>query len=312
MSLLASAQSGSPSSRIRELEQLVAKQQEQIERMRKAKLVLPSKKQTKAKGKAFTRVFIPDTHGAHIDEQAAAALLADLEILNPTEVIYLGDHIDCGGFLAQHHVLGTVPETEVSFEDDVTAANTFLDEVEKRTPNATKQFIEGNHEARIEKFIIKACLGNPRNSKYWRQSFGPEIVLSLAERKIRFIKRTEQYDGMSIRGTIDLGHCLARHGKRAGAMAAHRTVAQFGCNIAFAHCHRVLTASKETHKGIAYAWCFGCLCKLQPLWMDTDPTDWAHAYGVQFGTVDGGFLTIQVPIIAGRSFLSAMAEQIQF
>lgn len=300
-----------PSARIQELEALVERQQQQIERMRAAKFTLPTGHQKQSKGKAFLRVFIPDTHGSHIDKAAAKAFLSDLELLKPAQVIFMGDHLDCGGFLAQHHVLGTVPETETCFEDDVAAGNWFLDEVEKRTPGAKKKFIEGNHEARIEKWIVKATLGNPRNGQYFRRMFGPETVLSLESRGIDFIKRTKCYDGLKVPGTIDLGDCLARHGKNCGSTAAQREITRFGCNVAIAHTHRMLMASKETARGVAYGWCFGCLCGLQPLWYDTDPTDWAHGYGVQVVKPGAGFLTLQVPIIAGRSFLGPLATELR-
>jgi len=62
----------------------------------------------------IVRVLIPDTHGAKIDRAAVSALLADLKTLAPHEIIFLGDHVDCGGFLAQHHVMGYVAETAYS------------------------------------------------------------------------------------------------------------------------------------------------------------------------------------------------------
>lgn len=311
MNLKGAAKKLSPAARIQELEAIVERQQSQIERMRSAKFVLPTGKYKAERGKAFTRVIIPDTHGAHIDPAAAKAFLNDLELLKPTRVVYMGDHLDCGGFLAQHHVLGVVAETEVTFEDDEQAANTFLDAVEKRTPNSQKDYIEGNHESRIEKWIIKATLGHPSNAKYFRNSFGPETVLGLEKRGIRFVKRSLTYDGLKTPGTIDLGDCLARHGRHCGSTACQRTVSQFGCNVAIAHTHRMLMASKETSRGIAYSWCFGCLCKLQPLYYDTDPTDWAHGYGIQVVKPGSGFITLHVPIIDGRSYLEPLASELR-
>ncbi len=311
MSLKDAAKKLTPAARIKELELLVERQQVQIERMRSARFVLPTGKVSLGKGKAFTRVFVPDTHGAHIDPQAAKAFLGDLEILRPAEVIFMGDHLDCGGFLAQHHVIGTVPETEVTHEQDVAAGNVFLDSVEKRTAGASKQYIEGNHEARMEKWIIKATLGKPDVAKALRKLYGPDTVLSLEKRGIRFIERSKTYDGLKIPGTIDLDGCLARHGKHCGTTAAQRTVSQFGCNVAIAHTHRMLMASKETSRGIAYCWCFGCLCKLQPLYYDTDPTDWAHGYGIQVVKPGSGFITLQVPIIDGKSFLAPLASELR-
>ena len=59
----------------------------------------------------------------------------------------MGDHLDCDGFLAQHHVWGFVAETEYTFEDDV-AANVMLDSVQKICPKAKLTYLSGitNHE----------------------------------------------------------------------------------------------------------------------------------------------------------------------
>lgn len=299
----------SPETRIRELEALVEKQQQQLEKARAAKFVLPTGRQKPSKtNERFTRVIVPDSHGCYIDKEAAAAFLSDLEILRPAEILMLGDHLDCGAFLSENMVLGTVPETDATFEDDVKATNVFLDEIQKRVPGASITYIEGNHEARIERQIIKWSKGNASVAKSIRKVYGPELVLELDKRCIRFIKRSERYDGLSMRGTIDIGNCLARHGKKCGKHAAQATVEQFGCNVVFAHTHRVQVASKATPRGVAYGWSFGCLAQLIPLYYDTDPTDWAHGYGIQAVNPDSGFLTLQVPIIGGKSYLRVLAE----
>lgn len=299
-------------SRIKELEKQVELQQDRIERMRSAKFTLPSGKFASRKGESEIEILIPDTHGEHINKAAARAFLNDLDILpNVKRVVYLGDHLDCGGFLAQHHVIGTVPETEACFEEDERAANIFLDEVTKRCPNARTDYIEGNHEARIEKFIVKATLGNPRNGSWMRKMFSPERVLHLEERGIRFVRRSQCYDGLKIPGTIDLDGMLARHGKNCGSTACQREVSRFGCNVAIAHTHRMLLASKETYRGMAYSWCFGCLCNLQPLYYDTDPTDWAHGYGIRIRKPGYGFIVLQIPIMDGRSYLEPLISVVQ-
>lgn len=297
--------------RIKELEQQVERLSERIDRMRAAKFYLPIGSRRKSKGKPFTRVLIPDSHGDHIDKEATAAFLQDLDILRPSEVVMLGDHLDCGAFLSEAHTMGVVPETECTFEQDVEAANWFLNEIEKRTTGAQKTYIEGNHEARIEREIIKWAKGNASKSKMIRKQFGPEVVLGLEQRGVRFIKRSERYDGLSARGTIDLGDCLARHGKRCGKNAAQRTVEQFGCNVIFAHTHRMQLASKMTARGVAYAWSFGCLSQLIPHYYDTDTTDWVHGYGIQVVSPDSGFITLQVPIINGRSYLAPLASELK-
>lgn len=311
MGLIDKVKKSSPEARIRELEKQVEVQQEKIERMRKAKkFTLPSLRNRKSDGDGFVRVIIPDTHGSFIDKKAFAAFLADLEILRPSHVVHLGDALDCAGFLALHHTLGFVAQADYTFEDDCNATNAMLDEVQKRVYGQF-DLIEGNHEARIDKEILKWTIRSPRDAAYFQRMWGVEQHLHTKERGIRFIRRGQCYDGLKIPGTIDLGDCLGRHGTAVGRNAAQRTVDDFSTNVVFGHTHRMAMATKTTAKRVCCAWSFGCLCKLQPLYCDTNITGWSHGYGVQIVRKGSGFLTLQIPIIHGKSFLGPLAKELR-
>jgi hypothetical protein len=288
---------------ITRLEKLVEKQHEQIERYRKAKFTLPAGGKRRRDGKSFLRVIIPDSHGAHIDREAAAAMLGDLEELKPAEIVLIGDHLDASGFLAQHQTLSFVPETEYTFEDDVKAANTLLDEIQKRAPGAEIWQIEGNHEVRIERWIIKQTLANNIDAKYLRRMFGPEVVMNLESRGINYVKTDRHYHGLAKRGTIKLGKCLFHHGYRHGVNAARETLSDLGTNVVCGHTHRIDSCIKETADCWIGAWIFGCLCQLHPLYYHSRPTNWAHGYGLQIVQPDGEFMSIAVPIVQGKSLL---------
>jgi hypothetical protein len=94
----------------------------------------------------FVRVIANDVHGQMMDRPAVEAFLRDLKAWDADEIVLNGDVIECGGFLAQHHVLGYVAQTAYSFQEDIAAANWFLDEVQKAAPRAHIHFIEGNHD----------------------------------------------------------------------------------------------------------------------------------------------------------------------
>ena len=121
---------------------------EKLERERNAgrSVKVPTKGRKRGSKRATLRVFVPDSHGASVDVGAQQAFLNDLEFLNPDEFIWIGDHLDCGGFLAQHHTLGYVPETAYTHEEDIAAANAFLDAVHEQCPKANNVYIHGNHE----------------------------------------------------------------------------------------------------------------------------------------------------------------------
>ena len=175
-----------------------------LERARKPRVKIKAKS-TPALDGDFSRIIFGDTHGCKADTAALAALLADISAIKPKEIVMLGDHLDCGGFLAQHHTIGYVAETEYTFEDDVTAANQLLDEVQKRAPGASIYYLEGNHERRLERWCVTQALANRSDSNYLRRMFSAESVLSLEQRGIQFFKQGMFYHGLRIPATIKLG-----------------------------------------------------------------------------------------------------------
>jgi UDP-2,3-diacylglucosamine pyrophosphatase LpxH len=297
--------------RIKQLEKLVDQQQDALDRLRESRIHIPlGNKPSGKKAKAFVRVIVPDSHGVHIDHSAANAFLADMIELKPREVVMLGDHLDCGGWLAQHHVLGFVPETAYTFEDDCSAANHFLDQIGKRSQGARTWYIEGNHEHRIVKAIIKMTLGCRQDAERQLKLWGCKASLSLEKRGIEFVRRDELQPGLKIRGAIKLGKCYFTHGKNCGITATHKTLQAFKGNVVHGHTHRMSHASVQSaEEQMMGAWSFGCLCKMQPLYYDTNPTDWSHGYGIQFVEPDGSFTTWAIPIIEGQSRLTLLLNR---
>ncbi len=290
-------------SRIKQLESIVESQQKRIASLSKKKFDFPAKQKGK-KAKTFTRIVIPDTHGCFIDKPAAAAFLSDLDNIDPAEVVFLGDHLDCAGWLAKHHPFATVQEARYTFEEDVNAANSFLDEVQKRTPNAEYHYIFGNHEERIEKKIVEMSAQNPADAAYLSKLFSPEAVLFLEQRGMEFYRRTQQYCGLRRRGMLKLGQCYFVHGTSHAKHAAAMHLNQHKVPVVFGHTHRRQQAGTSDVMTELDAWSPGCLCLLEPMWKHSNPTEWSHGYGLQIVSRDTGeFAHINAAIIDGRSFI---------
>lgn len=255
----------------------------------------------------LVRVLIPDTHGAKVSPDALAATLADIKALAPHEIILLGDHVDCGGFLAQHHTLGYVAETDYSYEDDIAAAAGLLDTVAAAAPSARIDYIEGNHERRVETWCVTQTLRHSRDAEMLRRAFAPEFLLGLQHRGIRYYRQGEFYDDLPVPGVIRRGKCYFTHGfttaKHATASAQIKTAG----NIVFGHTHRAQSdITRRLGVGTVGAWNPGCLCELQPLWNHTSPTEWTHGYAVQLVAPSGEFLHLNVPIVTGKSLLTSL------
>lgn len=291
-------------------DRIIDQQSKRIDNMGRERFVIPTQRTTKTKG-GFVRVIIPDTHGCFVDDKALSAMLSDIEQLNPKEVVLLGDHLDCGGFLAQHHTLGYVAQAEYTFESDVDAANDMLDKVQSRCPKSTIHYLEGNHEARISAWCVTQALRNATDAAMLLRTFGTETVLHLEKRKINFYKQGQFYDGCRIPSTIKLGKCYFTHGSRVGRNCTDMMLRDYGACVVFGHVHKIQSSSSRTVDGGEIgAWTPGCMCRLQPLWRHTAITDWSHGYGVQLVRPDGDFLHISVPIIEGKSYLVNLASKV--
>lgn len=291
------------------LQQQLTHAKAQIERMTKARRgkIIPAKPaRRRAAGDTIT-VVIPDTHGAKIARDAVAAMLADIEALDPQRIILLGDHVDCGGFLAMQHVMGYVAETSYSYEDDIAEANAFLDSVRKAAPHAEIEYIEGNHERRVETWCVTQTLRHAKDAEGLRVHYAPEFRLHLKERGIPYYRQGIFYDSLPVPGVIRRGKCYFFHGISTSKHATAKTVDAIAGNCAFGHIHRSQTdIVRRIGTGVIGSWSPGCLCELQPLWQHTQPTTWTHGYGVQLSDANGDFLHLNVPIINGKSLFSAL------
>jgi hypothetical protein len=280
---------------------------EAANKVRPTKLAVKSSKARQSGDKV--RVIIPDTHGSKVDKKALAAALGDIKALQPDEIILMGDHVDCGGFLALHHVMGYVAETEYSYEDDISATNVFLDTLQQISPNSRIEYIEGNHERRVETWCVTQTLRHKRDAEMLRQLFAPEFRLKLAEREIPYYRQGEYYDGLSVPGIIKRGKCFFVHGFSTARNAVAATQSKVCGNVVAAHTHRAQAdIIRPVSTGVIGSWNPGCLCELNPLWQHTRPTDWTQGIAVQLIAKSGNFLHLNIPIIEGKSLFGALVK----
>lgn len=280
---------------------------ERMEKSRRAKIIAATPHRKRDSGDVV-RVVIPDTHGAKVDRAAVAAMLSDIKALDPQEIILLGDHVDCGGHLAQHHVMGYVAETAYSYEDDIAEANSFLDSLRAAAPHAKIEYMEGNHERRVETWCVTQTLRHKHDAEGLRKLYAPEYRLNLKERGITYYRDSICYDGLSIPGVIKRGKCYFFHGFSTSKNSTASTVEKIAGNCVFGHTHRAQSfIVRKANVGVIGAWNPGCLTELQPLWQHTNPTEWTHGYGIQLVHGDD-FLHLNIPIIEGKSLFSALVR----
>lgn len=292
---------------VRELVALNEQLTAEVERLR-ARKARPKVAVKKGKpAKHTVRVIVPDSHGAHIDQVARDVFLADLEQLAPDEVVMLGDHLDCGGTFSVHQRTYT-NELAESYASDVEHANSFLDEIQARAPNAQIHYLEGNHEQHVERWAARS-FQSFRDAEMVLGLVGPEGVLRLRQRGIRYVRRSQFVDGLSIPGTIRLGRCFFTHGVSHSRHADAVHLERFGASVVFGHIHRATSVVSRTVTSDGHgAWCPGTLARLQPLYKHTQPSMWSHGYAIQLIKSDTGvFLHLNVPILGNVSMLGEVA-----
>lgn len=281
--------------------------------LQSAKYPAPATKpQRKPGGKDRVRVIVNDVHGSMMDRAAVLAFLGDLERWKPDEIVLNGDIVECGGFLAAHHTLSYVGQTTYSFQDDIAAGNWFLDEIQKAAPSAQIHFIEGNHEDRVERWVVDQTMRHQRDSEFLRGLVSPEYLLKLKERGIIYYRRSETHVPGLPPGWVKLGKVFFVHELGGSKNAARDSVTKTAGNVVYAHTHREDSASVVLPAvGLVKAWNPGCLCQMQPLWQHSKPTDWSHGYGVQVIASSGNFLHLNIPIVDGQSLAGNMHRMIQ-
>jgi len=289
-------------SALRESERRAERLHAQVVRLtqaKKFKLASPTKRHGKDD---IVQVFMPDMHGHYHDPAAVAAFMGDMKRLQPDRLTNLGDFIDCGGFLAAHHVLGYVAQMEYSYEQDITDGNGVLDALQRDCPRTEIEMIEGNHEDRVERWCVGQSLGGGKDADYLRRAFAPQYLLNLKNRGINYYRRSESYDGLPIPGAIKRGKIIVVHDP--GFSDPRRTLSRFGAPVVHGHDHQShANVTSTVGQGDIGVWAFGCLAQRQQLYAHSRPTGHVHGYGIALQSRAGHFLMISVPIIDGVSYL---------
>ena len=183
--------------------------------------------------------------------------------------------------------------------------------MQKRCPDAEFYYIEGNHEERLESKIIELVAGHATDAEYMRRLWSPQVVLNLEKRGIPYFRMTENHMSLRHKGVIELGNCYFVHGKSHATHTAAVHLRQHSGNVVFGHVHRMQNYNGSDPKKEFGAWCPGCLCELEPIWMHGKPSDWIHGYAIQLVTgtsKSDNFLHVNVPIIDGQSLLGPFVK----
>jgi hypothetical protein len=95
-------------------------------------------------------LLIPDCHIPYQNKKAYNLMIKIAKDLCPDEVVILGDYADF--YSVSSHAKD--PRVVNILIDEVAEVNKKLDELDEKFPNAKKIYLEGNHENRLERYLV--------------------------------------------------------------------------------------------------------------------------------------------------------------
>lgn len=253
------------------------------------------------------------------DEQAIACALALLRKVKPDRVIVVGDFLDFPEFGTYEQE----PGFAMTVQPSIDRATTLLAEIVAAAAGAPVTFIEGNHDRRLQKSILRnamAAFGLKRGNaepEEWPVLSVPYLL--------RMDELGVDYVGGYPAGLVWINERLAAiHGHKinSAGSTASRVVDDARVSIVFGHTHRLelMHRTRQAYEGArrSLAASLGCLCSLTGTVPSTKssidvfgrsvPTveNWQHGVGVvHYESGDGFFHLDLIPIQDGRAVLWA-------
>lgn len=218
---------------------------------------------------------LSDIHIPYHDVEAVQ-LAIEKGVTDGCDTVYLnGDILDF--FKLSFHEKDA--RNRPTLKQELAMAKEFFQYLRYKLPNATIYFKPGNHEHRLERYlVIKApelldC-----------EEFKLNVLLELEKFKIIYIdKRTKVY----------FGHLLVEHGDRmkgTGGVNPSRTLfTKYKRHVLVGHFHRKSEHSEKIYDGkLISTFSTGCLCELEPEYFEVNN----HVHGMAIVTMNGDYFKV--------------------
>jgi len=236
-----------------------------------------------ASGGMLRVVATGDWHSPYHSDAAMGCFFRALDAIKPDVVVLLGDHVDCYTVSRFSKAQGRVH----TFLDEIQVTNELLDMI--KAPEV--HYIEGNHEARLDRYISEKA---------------PELHgVTTMRQQLKIDARGwkwHDYRGESLKiGKMAFKHDIGRCGK----YALHHTLADFGGNITFGHTHGGGTIYQSTVKGshrvaLNTGW-LGDVEAVDYRHREMARRDYIHGFGlIYIDKVTGHAYAQFKPIVGGR------------
>lgn len=185
-----------------------------------------------------------DSHHPFQDRDAVAGWLWWVKKYRPEQIVLGGDDLDfyhCSRFLKEQMGFGTV--------DEITSTHRYLVALRKAAPTAHIYYLEGNHEERLTKYLLRGAAAVVGLTEITVPS-----LLKLVDLGIKWVPATKD---------LRLEGMLHRHGEWVSTLAgrtALKHVEKYGESVAVGHCHRLAVVYRRVGLDQQTGVECGCLC----------------------------------------------------
>lgn len=234
---------------------------------------------------------IPDCHIPWHNEDALEIMFQVAKDIKPDEINILGDFADAY-FANQHPKSPSDMQIKETLLDEIEQVKGKLQRLRNEHPKATINYIEGNHEFRLQRYLANKC----------PELFGIlnyEDLVGLKDLQIKFYPF----------GRHQLVRCLGtdyllRHQPYAGGTyCAGGSIAKKKSSLGFGHTHRIQshTCTNATGDELVSD-SIGCLVDFNaPIFDYVDSQDWALGFQVFYAFNKKVYFREQVRILDGKA-----------
>lgn len=232
-----------------------------VNRVESVRLPRREQKEADALRTSKRAVILSDLQIPYADEKAVQVALEILRDAKPDKVVLVGDMLDLSAWSKYIQR----PEWATATQDAINKAHLLLQQIRKMAPTAEISVLEGNHDARMEKY----ALNNAQAAFGLKRADQPDgwPVLSVPYLTAMDTLDIEYLSGypanrLWINQNLQVRHGnIARKGNTAVAVAQEERISTI-----FGHIHRVETQmlTHNTYEGgkTIGAWSIGCLCDI--------------------------------------------------
>ncbi len=235
-------------------------------------------------------VYLSDLHCPHHDPRAVACALSFIRWFDPAKVFLLGDICD----FYQLSRFDRRPDRNLELQGDLDATREVLTRIRDAVPSAQVVYLEGNHEARLTKYLWK----HPEVAGL--NALRLPHLLGLDDLDISYVSADTVYR---------YGGLCIEHGEIVRARSGYSARGQLdrrGVSGVSGHTHRLSVHYHTDLAGVHWWAENGCLCGLTPEYLKAP--DWQQGFTVTHTDPSGRIAVEQVlvsdgsAVFAGRVF----------